>query len=468
MRLVHRITLAILATVLLVVGLVGVSLYLSVERGFSQYVIGVEVARLDPGVARLAEYYEREHSWSGLASDEHLFRRLLHRDADEGPPPFERPRPPPGLPPPPDHDPIDLLPRVTLYDAGHTRIIGRSAWGSDTSTVPILVNGENVGWLGVEAHHRFKPELDLRYLEQVRTQLVAITLGALVVGLISGWLLTRKLLTPIQKLGAGTHRLTAGDYEARLDPTSTDELGQLASAFNVLAERLGSDQASRRQWVADTSHELRTPVTILVAEVDALIDGVRPVTPQALESLRAELNRLSKLIADLEELARSDRGELHLHRTRVHPVALFRNVASLFQARCAARALRLQLPSGENDPVVLADADRLDQVFTNLLENSVRYTGDGGEIRIRASQHDGSLILVIEDSAPGAPESALPHLFERFYRADVSRSREHGGSGLGLAICKQIIRAHGGSIAAAPSPLGGLRIEIRLSLSGAS
>jgi two-component system sensor histidine kinase BaeS len=502
MRLVHRITLAILATLLIVVALVAVSLYVSVERGFSRYIRNLEEARLEPAVRRLEAIYARDRSWRSVAGDPARFDQLLAREdrdaaveRDRPPPPRPRPGAPPprpdappprpddpppprpDAPPPPQPaapperrsiDPLELPPRVTLYDAARRPLVGAGRLDSDASQLRLVVDGETVGWLGVRGIARVGDALDLQYLRQVRSQLLAIAAVALAAGLLAGWLLTRWILRPIVALRAGTRRLAAGDYAVRIGPGAADELGQVMRDFDSLAATLGDDARARRQWVADTSHELRTPITVLRGEIEAILDGVRPLDAAALRSIHGDVLQLGKLVADLDELARSDRGALEITRVPLAPDDVVRDSVDTFRRRLEERRLAVEVELVASGARVAADRVRLQQVLANLLENSARYTDEGGVLRITSAIDDGAWCVRFDDSPPGVPDDALPRLFERLYRVDASRSRAHGGSGLGLALCQRLIEAHDGSITARHSPLGGLRIEVRLPLVPAS
>lgn len=467
MKLIHQITIVILTTLLLVVALVGISMYVSVERGFARYIRGLEEARLEPAIRRLTALYAREHSFAQLQRDPKRFRSLLRREEDERPPvtPLQndkapdRPRELRGT------DPLELPPRATLYDSERHALIGNGTLTTDASRISLIVDGVTIGWLGVRAIPRIEGELDVRYLHQVRGQLLFIALAAVLLGLLAGWLLARRLLRPIDALSQGTRRLRAGDYDSRIELARTDELGQLARDFDALAVTLGEDSRARKRWVADTSHELRTPITILRAELEAILDGVRPADAAALRSLHTEIIRLGKLVDDLSELARADRGELTIIRAPLSPVGILSESLALFGNRLGQRGIRVELDlQAAQSARILGDRVRLGQIFTNLLENSARYTDANGTLRITAQLAPQQLVLRFDDSAPGVPDDALPHLFDRLYRTESSRSRAHGGSGLGLSICQRLVEAHGGTITASASPLGGLRMQIMMPL----
>lgn len=467
LRLVHSITLAMLVTLLAVVGVVAASLYAGVSQGFDRYVRGLEEARLQPAVRRLEALYARDGDFGAISEEPRRLRRLVRRepvelprkgDPEPGPPPGEASQPGPRR----STDPLEIPPRVSLYDGAGQRLAGEGTLETDASRLPLVVDGKTVGWLGLRAVPGMAQVLELPYAEQVRGQVLSITLGALVLGMLGGWLLARRLTRPLEELGRGARQLAVGDYSARVAVQSSDELGELARTFNTLASALEEAERGRKQWVADTSHELRTPLAVLRAELEALQDGVRPLVPAALESLKAETDRMERLVEDLGALARSDQGELALARVPVDVQGVVEGCLGPLRERCAVQRLSVEVVAGAGLPRVLADPHRLAQVFSNLLENSLRYTDAGGRVRVELERDGAGVRTRVDDSAPGVAPEHLPRLFERLFRAEPSRSRAHGGSGLGLSICQRLVAAHGGRVAASPSPLGGLRVEVWL------
>ncbi|VVD98143.1 Signal transduction histidine-protein kinase BaeS [Pandoraea pneumonica] len=282
------------------------------------------------------------------------------------------------------------------------------------------------------------------------------TLGAVAIRV------AQRLLVPVTPLLEATHRMAMGDYSVRAPTVGADELARLAADLNRLADTLAHNDQLRRDLLADISHELRTPLSVLRGEIEAMEDGVRPLTQDALASLRVEVSLLAKLIDDLYELSLSDIGALTY---QFAPVDMTERVATTVMAfrdwfEAKGITLTVHLP----DAVLTVDGDlhRLTQLLGNLFENSLRYTDGGGAVRVYLSSSGAQLRLEIEDSAPGVPDDALPRLFERLFRVEASRSRRSGGAGLGLALCKHIVEAHGGQIIARHSPLGGLALAIVL------
>jgi two-component system, OmpR family, sensor histidine kinase BaeS len=212
------------------------------------------------------------------------------------------------------------------------------------------------------------------------------------------------------------------------------------------------------------SHELRTPLAIIRGELEALEDGVRRFDAEAIKSLQMEVGTLSKLIDDLYQLSLADLGAMVYRKTDLDIGRLLANTTEVFQERFRKADMTLELRLPATPVTIYADENRLHQLFSNLIENSLRYTNAGGCLRIECSAAGGALTIELMDSAPGVDEKNLPRLFERFYRVEASRNRASGGAGLGLAICRAIVEAHDGAIAAQPSPLGGLWLTIRLPL----
>ncbi|VVE70699.1 signal transduction histidine-protein kinase BaeS [Pandoraea captiosa] len=272
----------------------------------------------------------------------------------------------------------------------------------------------------------------------------------------------QRLLVPVTPLLEATHRMATGDYSVRVPTAGGDELARLAIDLNRLADTLAQNDRLRRNLLADISHELRTPLSILRGEIEAMEDGVRPLTQDALASLRVEISQLSKLIDDLYELSLSDVGALTYEFAPVDMTEHVATSVNAFRDWFEAKGISLNVHLPDETLMIDGDLHRLTQLIGNLFENSLRYTDGGGAVGVYLSATDAHLRLDIEDSEPGVPNDALPRLFERLFRVEASRSRRSGGAGLGLALCKHIVEAHGGQIVARHSPLGGLALSITL------
>lgn len=261
---------------------------------------------------------------------------------------------------------------------------------------------------------------------------------------------------------AATRRLVAGDFDTQVDLDTTDEAGQLARAFNGMADSLSGQERQRRAFMADISHELRTPLAVLRGELEAMEDGFRPLSVAGLQSLQSEVGALSKLIDELFELSLAEVGGPTYNHSMIDIGLLMEVAADAWATRYRQAGLTLERVPTEVPLMITRDKRRLTQLLYNLLENSLRYTRPPGIVRLVATQVEASIRIDIHDSAPGVPDADRLRLFERFYRVEGSRSRRSGGVGLGLAICRGIAEVHGGHMTAHPSPLGGLWLELFL------
>ncbi|NEX20175.1 HAMP domain-containing protein [Thiorhodococcus mannitoliphagus] len=384
------------------------------------------------------------------------------RLAPAGMHPSDNPRPPPGFRPPPRRN-KQLLDRLRLLDAARNQIAGHIVGEIEGEVLsPLIVDDAVVGWLGLSSPIWLEDELAQRFNRQHNRSLLWISLTALTLALMLGAILGTRLLRRIRAVAAGARQLTKGDYGARVLLKGRDELTELAQDFNHLALALERSETLRRGAMADVSHELRTPLAVARAELDALIDGIRPCTKARLEQLHGRLMTLGCLLDDLYDLALSDSGALNYRFEPLDLSAILRAAVADREASCADKEIALQLQI-EDGLRMDGDAGRLRQVLDNLLANSLRYSDAGGFIRMIAARTNDQILISIADTPPGVEHAALERLFDRFYRVEASRSRAKGGAGLGLAICRSIVEAHRGSILARPADCGGLEIQIRFS-----
>lgn len=309
-----------------------------------------------------------------------------------------------------------------------------------------------------------RPEAAQQFLDSQLSHSTFIGVLALALSSLTAAALSAHLKRPITRLLRATARLAGGDYKARVDFTGDDELGQLAGRFNHLAHTLERGNESRKQWIADVSHELRTPLAVLRAEVEALQDGVRPANSDAFELLHGQVMALTALTEDLFQLARADLGQLNYRMGPLELWKLLGEVSEPFQSRYARAGLELSIvhESSRLQANVWGDGDRLRQLLSNLLENSLRYTDAPGRVELRCQDTGTHWRIRLDDSAPGVAAEVGDKLFERFFRVESSRSKKLGGAGLGLSICRAISEAHEGQLQAGPSPLGGLRVDFLL------
>jgi signal transduction histidine kinase len=298
----------------------------------------------------------------------------------------------------------------------------------------------------------------------VNRWLVLAVVAAGLLGITLTLALSRRILGPVEALTDAARRMETGDFSRRVDIRTGDEIGQLAHAFNAMADSVVNAETLRRNLVGDVAHELRTPLTNIRCQLEALQDGLARPDRAIIDSLHEETMLLSRLIEDLQEMALAEAGGLNLSPEALSVHSEIRKATSALEPRATAAGITLRTTVPEDIPAVRADARRLAQVLRNLLENSLTHTPEGGEVEATATALNGSVEITVRDTGRGIPAEHLPYVFERFYRVDVSRNRATGGSGLGLAIVKQLVLAQGGAIRVESEPGRGSRFTVTFPL----
>jgi signal transduction histidine kinase len=278
------------------------------------------------------------------------------------------------------------------------------------------------------------------------------------------WLTSRRILRPVQALTAATRQMGQGDLSARVPVKGRDELAELGQSFNQMAEDMTHQEQLRRNLVTDVAHELLTPLTAVRSHLEAVQDGILAPTPDLIDSLHDEVMLLDELIAELQDLSLAEAGQLRLDLQPVAVVDVLMGAITAVTPQLAAKNLTLTTNLPDDLPLVEMDIRRMGQVFRNLLVNAVKYTLPGGQVAISARQEGPELWVIIRDTGQGIAPEHLPHIFDRFYRADPSRARETGGSGLGLAIVKSVVQAHHGRVWAESEPGIGSTFTLSLPL----
>ncbi|PEI05427.1 two-component system sensor histidine kinase BaeA [Pantoea agglomerans] len=445
-----KLFMAIFATCMLVLITMHWGVRLSFEHGFVDYIKRGNEQRLNLLSDALADQYEQHGNWDFLRHNDRLVFTML-RSLEQNPDSNSQ------LPP------HGWRTQFWILDQQYKVMVGPRAPVPPEGTRRNITTstGKVVGWVIGSPPERLTRSTDINFdQQQRRTSWIIVGLSTLLAALAT-WLMARGLLAPVKRLVDGTHHLAAGNFATRVEVSSRDELGQLAGDFNLLASSLEKNESMRRAFMADISHELRTPLAILRGELEAMQDGVRKLTPIAIASLQSEVVVLTKLVEDLHQLSLSDVGALAYRKQATDLVQLLEVTAGSFAERYRAHGLTLKLNLPDNAPF-FGDPDRLIQLFTNLLENSLRYTDSGGRVEVTLKYEAPHWHIEFDDSAPGVDREHQVQIFERFFRTEGSRNRASGGSGLGLAICKNIAHAHGGDIHAAHSDLGGLKIALHL------
>ncbi len=453
--------------VLVIATLGGLFAY-SMRDGFSRYLLEGELVGMDAFVAALSEAYDpASPGWPELVSNSQVWNDFLkHHFRPERPEPIRGHIPPP----PPGGDPFQISMRVFLLDPAGAELIPPGLRESLSAQRPILAPGASVGdppvgHVGLTAPRSGRSQSDQFFLRGQYRNLALASLFALALSAAAATLLARHQLRPIKALESGARALANGDFDARIPNDRKDELGQLIDHTNALAESLQASRDAERQWISDTSHELQTPLAVLRAEIEAMQDGIRKADERTLTEMHDSVMRLSRLVADLKLLSFTREGREAVAQRRADLGHLLQDRLDLADGRLTQAGLTLTR-SIDTSLDITCDPDRLAQLIDNLLENALRYTIAPGEIHVSARKDGETVVATFDDSPPTPPAEAIPHLFERFFRADASRSRNLGGSGLGLAICAAIVATHGGTISAETSPLGGLRVRIVLPTEG--
>ena len=445
-----KMMLALGLVVVVAVGAVALAVNASAGRHLEDYVTAGMQARAAALAPTLERYYIARGSWAGVAESlqpGHAMGRGMGPMRMHG-------------------NPLAGLGGVVLADAGGQVLLDTTTNGGLDRLAPALLRvaepledegGAVVGYLVVGSGPQ-----EALLAENLGRSILYAGLAAGAVAIALGLVLTRTVARPLQVLAEGTRRIGQGDLAHRVAVTSPDEIGDLARRFNEMAAALERQEESRRALTADVAHELRTPLAVIRAQVEALQDGVFDLTPEAVAPIHDQVLLLGRLVDDLRELALAEAGQLPLERSETDPAALAERVAAAFgpRAQTAGIDLRVEAPAGLSP--LWADAQRLEQVLANLLTNALRHTPPGGRVALRVAEEGGRLAFRVEDSGSGIAPEDLPHVFDRFYRGDPARSTGDGHTGLGLSIAQGLARAHGGEITVESCPGAGSTFIVTL------
>ena len=328
---------------------------------------------------------------------------------------------------------------------------------------PITVNGKTVGVIIYQSGaFKLTPEEE-NYLARTNRAVILAGFGGVLVALLAGVWLARSLTRPLRDLTAAADRMASGELEQVVAVRAHDEIGFLTQAFNNMSSQVAAANVMRRQMTADIAHDLRTPLTVIAGYIEAMRDEILAPTPERLNMIYSEIERLQRLVDDLRTLTRADSGNLALVCEPLDASALLHRQAAAHQLTAAQKDIELQVQSANDLPPLYADEARLSQVLDNLITNAIRFTPAGGQIALRAAAApEERLLIQVADTGAGIQPEDLPHVFDRFYRADKSRTDDDGASGLGLAIARALVQAHGGTITAESAPGQGSVFNILL------
>ncbi len=461
-----RLIISFALVVLVTVASVGIIARMNTAREVHDFIGRGGIYGLEGVVVRLENYYSTHGSWLGV-------------DAAMGSPDHDRGK---GQGGPGEGQGMWMPMQLQLADAQGNLLVdaqGREATGrlsqDDLSqAVPLEVDGETVGYLLSEGMLAFPQEAGNSLLERINRATLTAAFIAGGAALILALLLAYHLLRPVQDLTHAATHLAEGDLSQRVPIHGDDELAALGRTFNHMAASLQHAEESRRALTADIAHELRTPLAVQRAHLEAIQDGIYPLSIENLAVIEEQTRLLTRLVEDLRTLALADAGQLTLERAPTDVPALVERVAARFGPQAAGRQIEVQLSLGESCPPLPVDSQRIEQILNNLLDNALRYTPEGGVISVQCAvfseqlqtgrklDTESWLRVTVKDAGCGILEENLPHIFERFYRADKSRARSDGGTGLGLSIARKLAQAHGGDLTAANHPGGGAVFSLNL------
>ena len=467
-RLMLSFALVIIFTVVIMVVLANVITTTQINKMAAGW--GLQMAeRLAP---LLAQYYEQEGGWDGVEIYLQAYQeRIRHRAA-----PISRV---PGRPAVPASGNGMLggvlatprAERLLLYDSQGDLIIDTNADGEtlllgpkelEENGAPILVDDQQVGTLVIASSlGRLTPSQE-QQLRQITMLLLLAGLISTVAVALASEVQTRSILRPVRALVRAAHHIAGGDLTQRIRVNTSDELGEMATAFNTMAANLEQQSALRHRAMADIAHELRTPLSVLQIDLESLRDGLTEPTSSVIVGLKEEVTYLSRLVEDLRVLSLADAGELQMEMEQLNMATLVRNAIHRVQETARGRQIELLTQATDDLPMVTGDGQRLAQVLLSLLANALEHTPSDGCIIVGTRSTESEVLAWVADTGEGIGALDLPFIFDRLYRADRSRSRNTGGSGLGLTIARSIIEAHGGRIWAESEPGRGTTVTFAL------
>jgi len=358
--------------------------------------------------------------------------------------------------------PMSALHYIFLLDEKRNLIEGKNQNLEDAFLIPLIDEHKIIGYLGVPFNPAVRDLQDADFAQGQEHKLALVIIISLIIASLASFPLAHLLTQRINYLVRQVNSFSQGKYQAKVSLKGRDELTELAQHLNNLGETLEQSENTRRQWVADISHELRTPIAVLQAELEAVEDGVRPLDGETVSRLVKHSQRLKHLVNDLYELSLTDLGGMTYRKNIMDLAVLLQESVTTMQPQFLLQDIELKLFLQNSPVVIFGDHNRLQQLFVNLLKNSLQYTNAPGVTQVSLKMENQQAIICIEDTAPGVADEHHEKLFERLYRADSSRHRTTGGAGLGLSICRNIVTAHEGKITTSNSELGGLKITISL------
>ncbi len=442
MKLTTKLLLAFLLVSVISSGIIVLFTRVAANREFEKFVSERYKSEL---VEELGKYYQSNQTWNGVEKAFKQFGREPN-DHDSNRPLFFSIAEPDGK----------------IIVPGMGREAGEILSAEELSHFsPIQVENKTVGVLLLASSPDHNPMED-EFLRRLNGSIFLSAVGTIIVALLLGILLSRSITRPIRELTKATHAMADGDLHQTVNVRSRDEIGELAESFNKMSSDLSRSFNLRKQMTADIAHELRTPLSLIIGHAEGVHDGVLEPTHENFEIIREEAERLEKLVNDLRTLSLADAGELSVDFQPMNINEFMSDVYTHYITLFNQHRITLNLKPAPIILTVNLDPSRFAQVLNNILDNALRYTPEGGSVDMEVSQQKNKIRISIQDNGEGVSPEVATHLFDRFYRADESLTRNDGGSGLGLAIAKSIIEMHHGKIWAESEKGKGLRMAIEL------
>lgn len=350
----------------------------------------------------------------------------------------------------------------TIFDKQMNYIAGGNNNPEDMHIFPVNANGETVALFGALKREKMPDPFAEGFLARQAWLVLVTTLIVTVLSTIMALFLTANMLAPIRELKKAAGRVAGRDFDVDINIRTNDELADLGDDFNSMVGTLKEYEQKQSRWISDISHELRTPLSVILGSIEAVQDGVRQADNDTMDSLYRNAVRVKRLVNELHDITLAESGVMHMQKVSADLLNELISMLDFYEVRLSEGGFRAQFTGPEKARPVMADLMRMNQVFINILENTIKYAKSPGVLYVRYNEEPGWTVITFEDTGPGVADEHLPLLFDRLYRVDSSRSRTTGGSGLGLSICKYIVENHGGTITARRGEMGGLKMTIKL------
>lgn len=457
----------ILAFVLLVFAVAGsLIIFVGIDntRQVRNFILRGGIYGIQDTVDNLEAYYEQHGSWTGVESilaDQIPSTTMMEngipgvgKEMEDGLGPGRR-------------EPFILTDTdlVVIWSANEGKIGQKVTDQTKNNALELTTStGNTIGYLFVSGRSVLQASEVSPLLSSLRNTLIRVSLIAVFMAILFAILFTNRLTKPINDLTNAARTLSQGDLSVRVNETGKDEIAILGSSFNEMADSLQKSEERKKAMTADIAHELRSPLAVQRAHIEAMQDGIVPLTVESLQTVLDQTLFLTRLVDDLRTLALVDAGELPLEKNEIDFIELVQQVVERFQPKAAQQHIDLHIAEITccKDAILFADSDRIMQIFGNLISNAMHHTPENGKILLSVFEDDLAIYCSVKDSGYGIEEADLPHLFERFYRGDKSRNHEFSSSGLGLSIARHLAKVHGGDLTAANDEAGGAVFTLKL------